>query len=67
MRPGAASIHSGEAIGLPHWAQGFSRGKEKNSCPAMAHLPFSFMFEHELDTGSPPDAGAPMHSFMIDQ
>jgi hypothetical protein len=33
----------------------------------MAHLPFSFLFERELDTGSLPDAGAPMHRFMIDQ
>jgi hypothetical protein len=29
-------------IGLPHWAQGFPRGKLPNSARAMAHLPFIF-------------------------
>jgi hypothetical protein len=40
---GAVSTHSGTAIGLPHWAQGFSRGKEKKSILAMADLPFYFL------------------------
>jgi hypothetical protein len=49
VRRGPASIHSGSEIGLPHWAQGFLRGKSPNSAraklaeaklAAMAHLPF---------------------------
>src|SRR6266851_5354887 len=54
MRRGPASIHSGAAIGVPHWAQGFPWGKSSKSIFAMAHLPCCsklFLLEMILWTG----------------
>jgi hypothetical protein len=68
MRPGAASTHSGTAIGLPHWAQGFSRGKEKKSFLAMAHLPFHFLLCLKTNwTGWLSDADAPSWRILREQ
>jgi hypothetical protein len=54
------------AIGLPHWAQGFSRGKEPTSVLAMAHLPFSFMFDMFDWTASLSDKDVPRHHLLAE-
>src|SRR4051812_42731433 len=51
MRWGALSNHSGEAIGLPHCAQGFSWGKQSDSTATMTRLPRLFTPPNKLPTG----------------
>jgi hypothetical protein len=66
VRRGPFSIQSGEAIGSPHWAQGFSWGKLRKSTLAMARLPFAFFLSKaELDRFAAGYEGAALPSIIL--